>query len=691
MIIIQTVAFAIAMLTPICFANSPLTWGQVTIVLSISFSSIYIGRQLLTQLKITHLVRTPFAFIIITGFSLLSVVELLLIHFIHLTPIQSFLIILFTMFALSVTNKKFSLLANIKLSKLDLKPMAFDITVLIIISALATIWCRDLITSLEKAHLTGIFYVWPDLFLHTSEIISLENYSLLNNQSLYLSGIKKSFYHFASYAMPSLYASAANQLALNAATAFWTPVGIILMGLGVYLLASTLGGKYVGLLTVIAVFLLPDASMYGLKIGFFGFHWLLQTSAGSGYAMSLIFLAIALFVIGVRESKFELVLWAIPVIILCAFFRVQLAAPALIMMGILANIAWKPSKNWYRPTLYVSVIILATVLIVIFEKIELAPHFLTGELSASKFFDAIHSKIASSKYAGSGLGQTYLFFLSHSPSLLNWAIGYFIFLISALGFLFPILFFWSINKLISSSDRIINSIPIVMLLAGFLIIVLLPIPSDGDYSNFGHRPFIIYYALSIIFIIYWMSIAYNQIKIHSQILTNLASVLGFIIICICITVPYKFGKGIQQPKGWSENITINPTPDGLFNATAFIREHSKINELVLSSDLAPWAATVTLTERPAFISREMLFSNFKGSLKQEFLKLKKEFDAFKFIKTPTELCRLAHENKVTWVLKFPNDFLMWPKEVLDLYAFKSDGFYVYNLSEKTCSKYYQVN
>ncbi len=691
MIIIQTIAFAISILIPLCLVKAPLALGQVIIVLSISFASIYVGRQLITQLKISQLLRSPFAFTVITGFSLLSVVELLLIHFIHLTPIQSFLIILFALLGLSLSNKKFSLRDNMQSSKQDLKPMGFDIAVLIIISALVTVWCRDLIVSLENAHLTGVFYVWPDLFLHTNEIISLENYSLLNNQSLNLSGVKKSFYHFASYAMPSLYASAADQLALNAAIAFWTPVGIILMGLGVYLLGSTLGSKYVGLLSVVAVFLLPDASMYGLKIGFFGFHWLLQTSAGSGYAMSLITLAIALFVIGIRQSKFELVLWAIPVIILSAFFRVQLAAPALIMMGILANITWKPSKNWYRPSLYVFVFILVAITLILFEKIELAPHFLTGELSASKFFDVMHSKIASSKYAETGLGHAYVYFLNHAPALLNWVVGYFIFLISALGLVFPILFVWSINKLISSSERLINLIPMVMLLAGFLIIILLPIPPDGDYSNFGHRPFILYYALSITFIIYWMSITYSQIKVHNQTLTNLAGVLGLIIIAMCITVPYKFGKNIQQPRGWSENITINPIPAGLFDATRFIREQSNANDLVLSSDLAPWAESITLTERPAFISRETFHTNFKGTLKQEFLKLKKQFDAFKSVKTPTELCQLAHKNKITWVLKFPNDFSMWPKEVLDLYVFKSDGFYVYNLSEKTCSKYNQVN
>lgn len=684
--IIQSIAFAISILIPLSIGKVLPSALQVFLVLLISFTSLYIGRLTLIELKLKEAIFSPFAFNIIIGFSILSVIELLLIHFLHLNPLQSFLIIITTLVGLSILNRRLRQSESIALSKLELKQQAFDFGVLIFISVLTTVWCRELILSVENAHSTGIFRVWPDLFLHTNEIISLENYSYLNNQSLSLSGTKKSFYHFASYALPSLYASATNELALVVATSFWTPVGIILMGLGVYLLGSTLGGRFVGIISVIAVFLLPDTSMYGLKIGYFGFHWLLQISAGSGYAMSLIFLSLSLFVVGQRESRFELVLWSLPIVMLCAFFRVQLAAPALIMMMILINIVWRPKSNWHRPAVYLLLLTATISIIIMFERIDFAPHFLSGELGASKFFDGIHSRIAS-KYSETGLGNAYVYFLNQVPTFLNWLVGYAIFLISALGLLFPILITCSIWILRKRVDLKINMIPLVMILAGFIIIIVLPIPPDGDYSNFGHRPFILYYATSIIFLGYWLSTFYLRVKHKNKLITSMVSLLGFTLTCLCLTVPFKYGKDIQQPKGWSDKITINPIPSGFFDASTFIREHSKPDDLVLSSDLAPWSEVVTLTERPAFISRERFYSHFNGSLKQDFLDRKKEFDAFALVKTSKEICNMANKNKIIWILKFPNDFNRWPKEVLDMYVYKSEGFFVYNFSESNCSKF----
>lgn len=685
--IIQTIAFAISILIPLSIGKVAPSFLQIFMVLLISFASVYIGHLSLNKLKISNSLSARFAFKVIVGFSVLSLIELVLIHLLQLKPLQSFLILLAGIFVLGLFVSRSGYIKNNALLKMELKREVFDIAVLILISILVTIWCRDLILSLENAHLTGSFNVWPDLFLHTNEIISLENFSHLNNQSLSLAGIKKSFYHVASYALPSLYASATGELALIAATSFWIPTGIILMGLGIYLLGSTLGGRFVGLISVVSVFLLPDASMYGLKIGYFGFHWLLQISPGSGYAMSLIFLSISLFVIGLRDARFELIVWSVIVVMLSVFFRVQIAAPALIMIGILANIAWSPREKYYKLALYLFLLIAFTLIAILLEGIDFAPHFLSGEKFGSKFFDAIYSKITISKYAETNFGHAYIFFSSHAPFLLNWLIGYFAFLISSMGLVFPILFLWSIKKLIARNDRLINLIPSLLLLAGFLIIILIPTPPDGDYTNFGHRPFILYYATSITFIVFWMSDIYKKVKLKNKAIAYLGNLLIFMLTCLCIYVPLQYGKNIQQPKGWSDGLTINLTPSGLFDATAFIRENSEPGDLFLSSDLAPWAATVSLTERPTFISREIFYSNFNGSLKQDFLNKKKEFDAFKLVKSPEEFCRLAEKNQITWILKFPNNFIEWPSSVRDMYVFKSDNFYVYNLTGAICNKF----
>jgi hypothetical protein len=685
-LLVWSVAFAIALLIPVALGLGSVTWTHVNTILCISVLSILLGRQLAYKLNISELPGFAVAFQIVIGFSALSLLVLIFIRFFKISSIQAFVLAGVLIGTLSIINIKSLLIVRSESLQLNLKSHMFDAGVLIFISLVTTLWCRELISSLPEARATGVFHVWPDIFLHSSEIVSLQNYSELSNQSLYLAGTKQRFYHLASYAISAFYASINNESALNVSTYFWTPVGIILMGISVYGLGCVLAGRLAGIFATAAIFLVPDASMYGLKIGFFGFHWLLQISAGTGYAMALIIVALAVYVRGVQEGKFSLILLTLPMVIFSAFFRVQIAAPAAIMFTLLALIVWKPAQQWHRWGLYFLLLIAVIVNIILFESIELAPHFLSGEYTASKFFDAVHSKVTMSSYGKSTYGSMYKYLIDHSPLLLNWVIGYGVFLIAALGLIFPCMFFWNFKKLRSDNDWQINIIPGTLLLSCFIIIVFLPVPADGDFSNFGHRQFVLLYAICLTILTTWLTAAIRHFYIKYKINHNIAYAVMFALFLAGIFVPWEYGKGIQQPRGWATHLTENSIPSGLFKSTSYIREHSLAQDWMLSSNLDPLAVVVSLTERPAYLSRGALFNNLKGESGQIYATRKLEFGRLQTLKSIAELNAFASKHNIKWLLKYPNDLSNWPESLLNCNAYESGGYRVYNLQSSECQK-----
>src|SRR3954471_13713391 len=80
--------------------------------------------------------------------------------------------------------------------------------------------------------------------------------------------------------------SLAGQTALGVVVAFWIPLGFLLAGLGAYAAGCALAGRGGGIAALAAGFLIPDASTYGMRNAFFGFHWMLQTLPGSSYAVA---------------------------------------------------------------------------------------------------------------------------------------------------------------------------------------------------------------------------------------------------------------------------------------------------------------------------------------------------------------------------------------------------------------------
>jgi len=271
------------------------------------------------------------------------------------------------------------------------------------------------------------------------------------------------------------------------------PVGIILCGYATYGLGCVLAGRKAGIASVFALLMLPDASMYGLENGFFGYHWLMQISPTSGYAIGITLIALGIYIHGIRTNSFRLVLIATAFTFVAAAFRMHIAILASLVFVILLFLAWQPKKPWYRFAVIVIVILSAIPLVILFESISLAPHFISSKPQALAFFDTIHNMKPSS-YEGKFNQWT-----MHSSSLWKIVLGYLLFLLGFLGVILPCILIVC-GYLCVKSRWQIYIIPFIIIFVYLLIIVFMPVASHGDLTDYPHRPFVLVYSVILTFL-----------------------------------------------------------------------------------------------------------------------------------------------------------------------------------------------
>ena len=131
---------------------------------------------------------------------------------------------------------------------------------------------------------------------------------MLGLSSFLLAGQPLVFYHYAAYMLPAAAAGVVSLPPWGLAASLLLPYGVLLMSLAVYAFARMQLGTATATIAPVALLLLPDASTYGLRNGFFGFHWLLFTAPGSGYGLAAAFTALTLMAIW-RSRQLSACFW----------------------------------------------------------------------------------------------------------------------------------------------------------------------------------------------------------------------------------------------------------------------------------------------------------------------------------------------------------------------------------------------
>ena len=200
------------------------------------------------------------------------------------------------------------------------------------IAILVAALCHHAASTLPSIQATGIVPIWSDYSIHGTEIAQFGDPHMQGLSSFLLAGQPLVFYHYAAYMLPAAAAGVVSLPPWGLAASLLLPYGILLMSLAVYAFARMQLGAAAATIVPAALLFVPDASTYGLRNGFFGFHWLLFTAPGSAYGLSAAFTALTLMAIW-RSRQLSACFWLGILVAAAAFeFRAQiflLLAPAL--------------------------------------------------------------------------------------------------------------------------------------------------------------------------------------------------------------------------------------------------------------------------------------------------------------------------------------------------------------------------
>ena len=144
-----------------------------------------------------------------------------------------------------------------------------EVLSIVAIGLLVAIWCRRSASLLPILRTTEFAPIWSDYFIHGTQIAQFSSPLAVANSSFLLVNQPIVFYHYAAYMLPAAVASVLDLPPLGLAASALLPYGIFLASLGSYAFARAVTGETMALLAPLALLLVPDASKYGFRNGFF--------------------------------------------------------------------------------------------------------------------------------------------------------------------------------------------------------------------------------------------------------------------------------------------------------------------------------------------------------------------------------------------------------------------------------------
>lgn len=440
---------------------------------------------------------------------------------------------------------------------------------------------------------------WVDIFIHGGTIAEFGDPKMVGRGLSALVDTPPTFYHFASYALPGLIVRLSGISPLDAIPQFWYPFGIFLSVTGMFAVGRILGGIRGGSLAVALFALVPDASAYGLRQGFLSFHWMMETSPGSLYALPASLAAIGALAEWTRERSLRKLILAVSllasVFLLRAHIFLWLAGPFAVVIA--NSLPHRFQKH--RTRLIIGGILTFIALILLVAKSEIK--HLGFETFLVRFIEALHIQMRPTNYQGFYLRLTEV--LGHLGAL---PFGLVLALLGMAGV-------WLVTFLAGftfamRSDKLekIDWLPVALLFNACIMMTLAPTPFHGDFSDFRQRAFILVYVLMIVwtakFALLVTHKAITQFAASSAAIASLASTVLWMptakISHVVLDRPY-------------DNINMTP---GVIAAGYWIHHQAKRGESIAVAGISTEEklydiATVlmSISGAPAYVSRAGLY------------------------------------------------------------------------------------
>lgn len=447
-----------------------------------------------------------------------------------------------------------------------------DLVVALIFAIVVGYFARHVAASLPILEQTGTFPFWVDYFYHGGTIASFGDPLALQAGNIALPGAHRFFYHFAPFMPAAALAEITRLPGLGLATAVLSPLGLFVGLCGLYALGIEFGGVALGLIAALLVALLPDASHYGLRNGFYGFQWLVFINPGAPYALGLCAVAWLAALRWFRTQR-RAFLWLAALLALLSFLvHVHLFAlfvPAAAATGALSFL----EPRWRHHVVIAATALgaMATILMV------------AGFLG---HYDAIARPtdfVAASLNNGPHEYLEFFHRLTVDGPLLRTVatvVGGLSIMVAALGIwvlIFPVTAWWEARH---GRFRADDYFPVLLCLVYIAQMFWAPVAPNGDVTELHHRQFVLVYAIVLLWTIPRLAVIAG-IGAAARSRAWRAVAAGGVIALAAMGLWRDVNPADPSPiMTWTRSFYFLPIPPGIPQTAAFLRAHARPGDIM---------------------------------------------------------------------------------------------------------------
>jgi len=462
-------------------------------------------------------------------------------------------------------------------------------------AAVTVMWCHAIAQVPAGLAHDGVLYAWIDYFVHGG-IISQVGDPLAARGSVFLSDHPPLLYHYASYMVPATLAGLLDQPGLPLATSFWLPLGVLTMCAGAYALGAELAAAAGGLASVAVLTLVPDASTYGLRNGFFSFHFHMVATPGTDYVTGVFLLCAAALARAAPGASLRPLLASAALAAGALGFRVQVFAVGFP--------AWLASVALVTPALRARKLLVFSSGLLAFLLFVVAFYAVTdSDLALPVFLNAVHDWQEPTSYDG-----LYVKLLAAPGGAYALALGLVLVYAACLGgfvVLYP-LAVWVARR--ARALRAVDCFPALLLAVYLALMLTAPIDKHRDSTEYTVRPFVLVYAAVAV----WTACLLCRAAAAcwpERVAQAWRAVLGVGLLAIPIVWQETPVLGTLPKFNWGWDYYPTRIEPGLVEAGRYLHEHGRPGEIFAMRGLRlQWAVTdpavqlISLSGMPAYLS-----------------------------------------------------------------------------------------
>jgi hypothetical protein len=531
---------------------------------------------------------------------------------------------------------------------------AIDYAVVASLAVLVAFWCRHSAAAIPTLQTTHVLPLWSDYYIHAATIAQFSSVFAVGRGAIELAGQPLPLYHYVGYMVAAAVGGITDLPSLILASSVLLPAGLLVAALGSYALAVDFAGPLAGVIAIAFLALLPDSSFYGLANGFFGFHWLLFTAPGSGYALGATAVALLMANEWLRHGNRYALAYALSLVAAVFGLRahfIPLLVPAFTMM-LACEIAFV--RGHARLLLWVALggcVLVLTLLLAV----PPVRFFWLEHSAVLTFLEFSHSAQAPTAY--DGLYLRHIASVGHSLALAFGTILLFPAILGGFVLLYPMALVAWVRR---TEWQISDLFPLLLLVCFVTVVVFAPVAPNGDPTEFQHRPFVLIYQIIAI----WTAVYLCRLLFDKATAENHVRAISALIGVVTGSILVGMLTGVEpgQPRfAWGKGYFNVPIATGLIDAAEFVRGAARPGDIALVMPInnqerirSRAVEVVSLTGVPSYLSRpavQMLPGPRDRQVVRDRLAVLNDIEATANMSSAATLMRQAG---ITWYISIGN-------------------------------------